>query len=89
MDAVKLYPRNAICNRNIEMQPNLRLRVTRVVELNAFREQTFAAALSPAGKYRPAAFCLHAGTKTVLAFACALGWLVSPFHKTESSFGAI
>ena len=57
-----------------------------VVPLDAFREQTLATALSPAGKYRPAAFCLHPGTKTVLAFPGSLRWLVSPFHKTESSF---
>jgi len=43
-----------------------------VVCLGAFREQTLATALSPAGKYRPAAFRLHAGTKTVLAFPGSL-----------------
>jgi hypothetical protein len=84
MDAVKLYPRNAICNRNIEMQLKLRLRVTRVVELNAFREQAFAATLSPARQCRAAAFGFHARTKTMLLFPCALRWLVSPFHKTEN-----
>jgi hypothetical protein len=59
------------------------LRVARVVKLDAFREQTLAAALSPARQRGTARFCLHAGTKTVLTFACSLGWLVSPFHKTE------
>ena len=64
----------------------LSLRMAGVVPFDAFWEQTFATALPPAGKYRPAAFCLHAGTKTVLAFPGSLRWLVSPFHKTESSF---
>ena len=53
--------------------------------LDAFREQALAAALSPACKYRATAFGLHAGTKTVLAFACSLGGLVSPFHKTDKA----
>jgi hypothetical protein len=53
------------------------------MSLDAFREQTFAPALPPAGKRRAAAFGPHAGTKTVLAFACSLGWLVSPFHKNR------
>jgi len=53
--------------------------------LDAFREQALAAALSPACKYRATAFGLHAGTKTVLTFACSLGGLVSPFHKTDKA----
>ena len=53
--------------------------------LDAFREQPLAAALSPACKYRATAFAFHAGTKTVLTFACSLGGLVSPFHKTEKA----
>jgi len=60
-----------------------RLRVTRVVKLNAFREQALAAALPPARQRGTARFCFHAGAKTVLTFACSLGWLVSPLHKTE------
>jgi hypothetical protein len=59
--------------------------MTRVMELDAFREQALAAALSPACKYRAPALGLHAGTKTVLTFACSLGGLVSPFHKTEKA----
>ena len=55
------------------------------MELDAFREQALAAALSPACKYGATAFGFHAGTKTVLAFACSLGGLVSPFHKTEKA----
>jgi hypothetical protein len=53
------------------------------VKLNAFREQALAAALSPTRQRGTARFCLHAGAKTVLTFACSLGWLVSPFHRTE------
>jgi hypothetical protein len=53
--------------------------------LDAFREQALAAALSPAGKDRATAFGLHPGTKTVLTFACSLGGLVSPFHKTDKA----
>jgi len=54
-----------------------------VMSVDAFREQALAAALPPARQRGTARFCLHAGTKTVLTFACSLGWLVSPFHKTE------
>jgi hypothetical protein len=57
--------------------------------LDAFRQQTFAAALAPACKGRAAAFGAHPGTETVLPFACSLRWLISPFHKTEIAPGAI
>jgi hypothetical protein len=50
--------------------------------LDAFREQTFAAALPPTRKDRATALGTHPGTETVLAFACSLRWLVSTFHKT-------
>ena len=59
--------------------------MARVMSLDAFREQALAAALSPACKYRATAFGFHAGTKTMLAFACSLGGLVSPFHKTDKA----
>jgi hypothetical protein len=52
------------------------------MQLGAFREQAFAAALATARKSRPAASCFHAGPKTMLAFACSFGGLVSAFHKT-------
>jgi hypothetical protein len=61
----------------------LRLRMARVMFLDAFREQALAAALAPAGKDRAPGFGFHPGTKTMLTFACSLGGLVSPFHKTE------
>ena len=72
-------PRSRV--RNVK----LRLRMAGVVYLDAFREQAFAPALPPARKYRATAFCFHAGTKTVLTFACSLGGLVSPFHKAEKA----
>jgi hypothetical protein len=53
--------------------------------LDAFWKQALAAALSPARKDRATAFGLHAGTKTVLTFACSLRRLVSSFHKTEKT----
>ena len=64
----------------------LSLRMAGVVPFDAFREQTLAATLPSARQRGTAALRLHPGTKTVLAFACSLRWLVSSFHKTESSF---
>jgi hypothetical protein len=65
------------------------LRMTRVMEFYTLRKQPFAAALTAACQSCAAPFCFHAGTKTVLAFACPLGWLISAFHKTENRLGAI
>jgi hypothetical protein len=67
----------------------LRLRMTRVMRFDAFWKQTFPAALAAACQGCAAPFCFHAGTKTMLTFACSLGWLVSAFHKTENRLGAI
>jgi hypothetical protein len=53
-----------------------------VMPLDAFRQQTFATALSAARKGRATAFGTHPGAEPVLMFACSLGWLVSAFHKT-------
>jgi hypothetical protein len=44
-----------------------------------------ASALAAAGQGGAAAFGFHAGTEAMLAFAGALGSLVSSFHGTESS----
>jgi len=52
-------------------------------------KQTSTAALAAARQGRATPFRLHAGTKTMLTFACSLGWLVSAFHKTENRLGAI
>jgi hypothetical protein len=67
----------------------LRLCVSRVVHFHTLWEQAFAAALTAACQRCATAFCFHAGTKTMLAFARALGWLVGAFHKTENRLGAI
>jgi len=53
---------------------------------DAFRQQAFAPALAPAGEGGASPFCFHAGTKTVLLFTCAFGWLESAFHRTGESF---
>jgi hypothetical protein len=63
--------------------------MARVMLFDTLREQTFAAALTAACQGCAAPFCLHAGTKPMLAFACSLGWLVSAFHKTENRLGPI
>ena len=60
------------------------LGVADIMFLDAFRQQTFAAALPPAREDRATAFGPHPGTKTVLTFAGSLRWLVSPFHKGEN-----
>jgi hypothetical protein len=67
----------------------LRLRMTRVMPFDPLWEQAFAATLAPTCQGCTAPFRFHAGTKTMLTFACSLGWLVSAFHKTENRFGAI
>jgi hypothetical protein len=61
------------------------LRMARVISLDAFRKQPLAAPLAPAGKDRAPGFGFHPGTKTMLTFACSLGGLVSPFHKTAKA----
>jgi hypothetical protein len=63
--------------------------MARVMPFYASREQTFAAALTPACQGCTAPFRFHAGTKTMLTFACSLGWLISAFHKTENRLGVI
>jgi hypothetical protein len=60
--------------------------VADVMPLDAFRKQSFAAALTPARKSRPTAFGAHPRTKAVLSFPCPLGWLISAFHKWQNGF---
>jgi hypothetical protein len=60
-----------------------------VMPFDALWEQAFATALAAPGQGRAPPFSLHAGTKTMLTFACSLGWLVSTFHKTENRLGPI
>jgi hypothetical protein len=61
----------------------LRLRMAHVMPFNALWKQAFAAALAAACQGCATPFCLHAGTKTMLTFACSLGWLVSALHNTD------
>jgi hypothetical protein len=62
--------------------------MARVVELNAFRQEPLAAALTPTRQRGTAALCLHSRTKSVLLFARAFGWLVRAFHKTAKIVSA-
>jgi hypothetical protein len=63
--------------------------VARVVRFHTLWEQAFAAALPATGQCCAASFRFHASTKTMLPFACSLGWLISAFHKTENRLGAV
>jgi hypothetical protein len=63
--------------------------MTNVMPVDAFREQSLTTPLSAACQGGAPAFGAHAGTKTVLAFPCSLGWLVSAFHKTGTDRDAI
>jgi len=63
--------------------------MARVMPFDASRKQTFTAALTAACQGCAAPFRFHAGTKTMLTFACSLGWLISAFHKTENRLGVI
>jgi hypothetical protein len=71
--------------RRLKPELDLCLRMARVMFLDAFREQAFAPALPPARQRGAARFRFHPGTKTVLTFACSLGSLVSPFHRTDKA----
>jgi len=53
------------------------------MSLDTFRQQAFAPTLPPPRERGASGFGLHAGAKSMLAFARALGWLISAFHKTE------
>ena len=61
-------------------QRDSRLRVTRVMMLYTFGQQTFAASLPPARESGTATLCLHARTKTMLAFARSFRCLIGAFH---------
>ena len=82
--ALRHWMSGAGVREDVQLPDVSRLRMTGVMPLNAFREQALSPTLPPAGEYRASAFCLHARTKTVLAFACSLRWLVGAFHKTEN-----
>jgi len=51
--------------------------------LDAFRQQTLAAALAPPRERGASGFGPHACAKSVLALSCTLGWLISAFHRAE------
>ena len=78
--------RDIISNLDFEKSS---LRMTNVMFLDAFGEQTLSAALPAACEDRAAALRPHPRTKAVLPFPCSLGWLVSAFHKTEKEPGTI
>jgi hypothetical protein len=65
------------------------LRVTRVVALDAAREQTFPASLASACERSLAALCPHTCAESMLAFARALAWLIGSLHTPPNSLGAI
>jgi len=73
-------------NKNRGSKRKLGLRVSRVMSFHTLRQKTLSAALAPAGQRGPSAFGLHARPEPMLAFACALGWLISAFHKAEKRF---
>ena len=62
------------------VQRNSRLRVTRVMILHAFGQQTLASTLSPTRESGTATLRFHAGTKTMLAFARSFRCLIGAFH---------
>jgi len=57
-----------------------------VMSFHPFWQEALATALTPARERGAPAFGPHAGAETVLAFACAFGWLISAFHKAEKYF---
>ena len=59
------------------------LGMARVVDLDTFWQQTFAAALTTAREGGASAFGPHARAKTVLTLARSFGCLISAFHKAE------
>jgi hypothetical protein len=59
------------------------LGMAREMTIDAFWQQTFAAALTTAREGGASAFGPHAGAKTVLLLARSFRWLISAFHKAE------
>jgi hypothetical protein len=60
-----------------------------VMILDTFRQQTFAASLSPTRESGAAALCFHARTKTMLAFARSFRCLVGAFHAAVDRTGTV
>ena len=59
------------------------LGMAREMTIDAFRQQTFAAALTTPREGGASAFGPHPRAKTVLLLARSFGWLISAFHKAE------
>jgi len=57
--------------------------MAREMTIDAFRQQTFTAALTTTRKGGASAFGAHPRAKTVLLLARSFGWLISAFHKAE------
>jgi hypothetical protein len=55
--------------------------MARKMTIDAFWQQTFAAALTTTREGAAPAFSPHAGAKTVLLLARSFRWLISAFHK--------
>jgi hypothetical protein len=53
------------------------------MSIDTFGQKPLPTALAAPRKRGASAFRPHPGTKTVLAFAGSLRWLVSAFHKAE------
>jgi hypothetical protein len=60
--------------------PKSRLGVPRVMPVDPFWQQAFAAALAPPRQSRPSTFAFHTGAESVLTLARAFRWLISAFH---------
>ena len=84
------YQKSVVCCQRSEesrspiLDTALSLGVTCEMALNAFWQQPFPSALTPACEGGATALCLHARAKTVLLFSGAFGWLVSAFHKSKT-----
>jgi hypothetical protein len=57
--------------------------MAREMTIDAFWQQTFAAALTTAREGGASAFRSHARPKTVLLLARSFRWLISAFHRAE------
>jgi hypothetical protein len=61
--------------------------MAREMNLHAFREETFAAALTAPGERRAPTLRAHARAKTVLLLSRSLGRLIGAFHKENPGAG--
>ena len=61
--------------------------MAREVAVDAFRQETLAAALTTASERGAPALGPHPCAKTVLLFARSFRWLISAFHKAENFAG--